>query len=731
MLRTTMLASALALGGLGLAAGGASAASSSPFACDQPARGGGVALQVAIPADRTASVPVPRDCFAGRAPITVDAAASGTVTPVGGDGFAKFVRFTPAPGATGVVTLRFRTALPGGGGEQRVAVDVGGAGAAPDVVAIGDSVTAAFGYCGARDVCGPGNSSVNNSWLDLKDCNQEAEFPKLPENLCSNNRRGGLPWQNDGATSGDVAYAAQFGRWLGAATEEAGLGSAPAVRNWGVSGARPAHWDSQPVANDPTNKNNTPGGFSRQTGEIRESLVVMTLGANKLLADFLSFDFAYPAAWFADTKGDYAKCTGARGWIWGYEEAGRDRLRRCFEQDWAVNKQGEHLTSVYTQLLEQGNRVLVLGYHLACPTTFGTWQQMNFFAGPASATACTSKKGDNGMSQWDQAAYVSGLLNDAIRDAVTRAQATARTRWPQERRDGRIAFVDTASLDPWAQHQSWDDRPWVFPNDTGIHPSRAGHAVMAKNVAEAACGQLGLFCTQHAALAPSEYPFPGRSTNERRVILIASSARARGVDAGATGSADATAAAVENDAVVARVGTTEITAGQVRRMGRLLNDDARDPSRQTAAEALKTLITGAQVRAEARRLGIAIPAGAALTRATKRFGGGSGARGLAAEQRYVTASVLLSQRVGDRLVGAPEFPTLAEGRAYAAKNWRGTKGGRMTTAVAREALFSDRVEQARERTQTLVDRRYRGVTHCTKAAAGNRACSTQHGAWTW
>ncbi len=40
----------------------------------------------------------------------------------------------------------------------------------------------------------------------------------------------------------------------------------------------------------------------------------MTLGANKLLADFLSFDFAWPMSWFADTSGDYAKCTGARGW---------------------------------------------------------------------------------------------------------------------------------------------------------------------------------------------------------------------------------------------------------------------------------------------------------------------------------------------------------------------------------------------------------------------------------
>lgn len=722
MLRTTVLAGVAALGGLGLAASGATAASSSPFACDQPERAGGVAMRIAIPLDSAASVPVPRDCFAGSARITVETAESGSVEPVGVDGAARFVRFTPAAGARGVVTLRFRSNR--GGGEQRVAVDVGGADAARDVVAIGDSVTAAFGYCGATDACGPGDSSVSNSWMSLKDCNQEAEFPKLPENLCSNNRRGGLPWEHGGESSGSVAYAAQFGTWLNQATARAGLGRAPAVRNWGVSGARPAHWDSRPLAGDPTNKNGTPGGFSRQTGQIRDSLVVMTLGANKLLADFLSFDFAYPAAWFADTKGDYAKCTGARGWIWGYEEAGRDRLRRCFEQDWAINRQGEHLTSVYEQLLAQGNRVLVLGYHLACPTTFGTWQQMNFFAGPAFGSPCTSREGDNGMTQWDQAAYVSGLLNDAIRDAVARAQASARATWPRERRDGQIAFVDTASLDPWGAHQSWDDKPWVFPNDTGIHPSRAGHAVMAKDVAEAACGQLGLFCAQHAAVAPSGFDFPGRATNERRTIVLfgSASASARGIGAHA--------AAADGGTVVARVGATEITAAQVRRMGRLLGDDARDPSSATAAEALKTLITGAQVRAEARRLGIAVPDDAAVSRATQRFTG-RGARGFAADRRYATVSMLLSQRVGDRLVGAPAFPTAAEGRAYARSNWRGTTVSRMTVAVAREALYSERVEHARERTQTLVDRRYRPVTACTRAAAGNRACTTQHGAWSW
>lgn len=820
------------LSALGAAAGGASAASSSPFACDQPGwAGAGAAMRLTVERGHAASIPVPRPCFPQGAAITASVAYADGSVDTSASTTARFVRFTPRDDRERTVAVDFSAA--GVAGRERVLIDVRGWFAGPNVVAIGDSVTAAFGYCGFNDACSVQNDAVENSWLSLKDCNQEAEYPKLPENLCSNNHRsGGLPWTNQGATSGSVSYPRQFDWWLWRASQAAGFRNPPTVRNWAVSGARPAHWDPTPIADDPTNKNSTPGGFSDQTKKIGDSLVVMTLGANKLLADFLSFDFAWPMSWFADTTGDYAKCTGARGWFWGYEEAGKARLKRCFEEDWAVNKQAEHLTSVYRTLLSQGDRVLVLGYHLACPSTFGTWQQMSFSDGPAGGVTspCISHKGDGGMSQFDQAMYVSGLLNDAIRDAVESTRSWARAQWPGEGRDSRIAFVDTAALDDWQAHQTWNKETWVFPNDTGIHPSRAGHAVMAKNVAVESCALLGLYCAQNAALDPNGWQFPGRAEGARATAFAASASAASAVASAASspaGTAAATRSAGRGSAVVARVGKTEITAAQVRRMGRLLGDDARRPSSKTAAEALKTLITGAQVRAEARRLRIAMPSGAAVEGRARGFA--DGGSGLAAERRYVTVSALLSERVGERLVGRPAFPTVAQARSYVRRSWSGatisppqrkvclvyaagaagaeaaraalaagescatveqrlgsaepgvaagvrtvgaddlsrslwrlvgatdpgtsTVGSgvdsavalrveatvaarhvgldRMTIAAAREALYDDRVETARERAQTLVDRRYRAVTRCTPAAAGNRACTTQHGAWTW
>ncbi|MDO8187747.1 hypothetical protein Q5424_10065 [Conexibacter sp. JD483] len=825
----TALIGAATIAAFGVAAGagaaGASAASSSPFACDQPGWAGGAAMRLTIERNKAASIPVPRPCFPQGASIRARLAWADGDVDSWSSTTARFVRFKPRDDRERTVAIEFESDSVKG--SQRVLVDIRGWLPGPNAIAIGDSVTAAFGYCGISDVCTSLNTPVQNSWLSLKDCNQEAEYPKLPDNACSNNRGKGLPWTKEGAvgaTNAGVSYPGQFDSWLRRASRAAGFQNPPTVRNWGVSGARPAHWDPTPIANDPTNKNSTPGGFSGETKKIDDSLVVMTLGANKLLADFLSFDFAWPMSWFADTTGDYAKCTGARGWFWGYEEAGKARLKRCFEEDWAVNKQAEHLTSVYRTLLSQGDRVLVLGYHLACPSTFGTWQQMSFSDGPAgdNTSACISHKGDNGMSQFDQALYVSGLLNDAIRDAVDSTRSWARAQWPGEGRDSRIAFVDTAALDDWTAHQTWNSEKWVFPNDTGIHPSIAGHAVMAKNVAEQACGLLGLYCVQHAALNPAEYRFPGRGAR------VATASAAPTAAASAVGSAARKrAGAVRGATVVARVGETKITAAQVRRMGRLLGDDARRPSSTTAAEALKSLITGAQVRAEARRLRIAVPSGAAVTRRARGFA--DGGRGLAAERRYVTVSALLSERVGERLVGRPAFPTAAQARAYVKRDWRGatispeertlclvyaadpagavaardalaagescaaveerlgsvepgvaagvrTVGAddlsaplwrlaaatapgtavvgsgadaavalrvesklparrvgldRMTIAAARESLYDDRVDAARERAQTLVDRRYRKATRCTAAAAGNPACTTQHGAWTW
>ena len=499
-----------ALGAAGGVTGSAGAASSSPFACDQPDWAGGAAMRLTIERNKAASIPVPRPCFPAGASISARVAWADGEVDSWASTTARFVRFKPRDDRERTVAVDFSAA--GVSGRQRVLVDVRGWFPGPNAIAIGDSVTAAFGYCGIRDVCTSLHTPVANSWMALKDCNQEAEYPKLPDNACSNNRGDGLPWTNVGQDNAGVSYPGQFDWWLFRASRAAGFPNPPRVRNWAVSGARPAHWDPTPIANDPTNKNSTPGGFSGQTKKIENSFVTMTLGANKLLADFLSFDFAWPISWFADTTGDYAKCTGARGWFWGYEEAGKARLKRCFEEDWAVNKQAEHLTSVYRTLLSQGNRVLVVGYHLACPSTFGTWQQMSFSDGPAgdSDSACTAHKGDNGMSQFDQAIYVSGLLNDAIRDAVESTRSWARAQWPRERRDSRIAFVDTAAIDDWTKHQTWDREKWVFPNDTGIHPSIAGHAVMAKNVAEESCALLGLYCVQHAALDPQEFKFPGK-----------------------------------------------------------------------------------------------------------------------------------------------------------------------------------------------------------------------------
>lgn len=174
----------------GALAGGASAASSSPFACDQPGWAGGAAMRLTIERDSPASIPVPRPCFPAGAAITARVAWADGEVDSGPSRTERFVRFKPRDDRERTVAVDFSAA--GVSGRQRVLVDIRGWLPGPNAIAIGDSVTAAFGYCGIRDVCTSLHTPVANSWMALKDCNQEAEYPKLPDNACSNNRGNGL-----------------------------------------------------------------------------------------------------------------------------------------------------------------------------------------------------------------------------------------------------------------------------------------------------------------------------------------------------------------------------------------------------------------------------------------------------------------------------------------------------------------------------------------------------------
>jgi hypothetical protein len=349
---------------------------------------------------------------------------------------------------------------------------------------IGDSVTAGFGYCGSEGGaskwidCGT-NTPISNAWIDVNSITQCQPQTDPVDDRCSNNNYTSAPWNagpwlnEPGAP--DVAYPYVI------AKEQDPRGAA-AVYDWAMTGSTPADWDAG-------------GPFSGQLERIKDSYVVMTLGANPLLSDYL----AVGVPGVVGPTGPCADSTVIAGFGSAYAAPldalthdGHPGVLYCFEQKWAQYKQGEHLLSVYKTLLQHGNRVVVLGYPAGCPWSFGTWQPLPGVPGPASGQACTSKKHPDyddtsvQISQWDQAQAVSNDANAKIKALVELAGRYTS-------KPGNITFA-LPDQSAWAAHQPPGSNSWEFLNDTWVHPNADGHKQLATTVVAAMCDAFRHWC---------------------------------------------------------------------------------------------------------------------------------------------------------------------------------------------------------------------------------------------
>jgi hypothetical protein len=353
------------------------------------------------------------------------------------------------------------------------------------VTFIGDSVTAGFGYCGASEnaanvSCAP-NQEFANAWYfgdnSLSDCRP----PAVPNDACSNNNDKGKPWDappwSPGPKSPRVAYPYQI------AATQSGTSYA-AVSDWAMTGATPANWDP------------SKGVFGPQLKKLKKQYVVMTLGANPLLSDFTNITLA--GATIAD--GPCASSTGYKSggtWYAGPLSAPVD----CVNRQWDKIDQTQHLVNVYKELLEENDRVLVLGYYQGCPWSFGNWQPAgNVLDGPAKGYSCVSQyrpvsKTDHTLiTQWQQALAVGNSVNTHIHDALLEAQDWAKKQWPGTDRYKDLAWT-TPDQAKWALHQPLSTLgSWIFTRDTWIHPSTAGATQLADTVVSAMCSSFGHWC---------------------------------------------------------------------------------------------------------------------------------------------------------------------------------------------------------------------------------------------
>jgi hypothetical protein len=355
---------------------------------------------------------------------------------------------------------------------------------------IGDSVTAGFGYCGTKESsrvsCGLNQEMEDNwKWGDtaLKKC--APEDGKVPDDACSNDNVDGKPWTADpwkaGPNAPKIAYPFQI------AARQNGPEKAE-ISDWAVTGATPKDWDPDG------------GAFGDHLDQLKNQYVGMTVGANPLLASFTNVE-SFTAT---QTTGDCVDSTGKKEGIWGFRSWYSGPISNatdCLKNLWNKVDQTKHLVNIYTKLLSQNDRVVVMGYYRDCSWSFGNWQpETNLFVGPSKGNSCKSQEREvsrndsRTVTQWDQAVAVGKELNNLIQDAVEKAKAQARSQWPDTNRDDNLVFT-TPDQNEWEQHQPKSSfGSWILLNDTWIHPNKDGAGNLATTVEDAMCQHFDHWC---------------------------------------------------------------------------------------------------------------------------------------------------------------------------------------------------------------------------------------------
>ena len=316
-----------------------------------------------------------------------------------------------------------------------------GAPKAPVVRALGDSVTAAFGYY---------EDGSQMSIARLFSCRPPVRY----DDACSSNSKV------QSNTVKEVEYAPDYGlsnnvSWVAQWANEHGVTN---FKNFAVSGSRPQDWFGQ-------------GMFAATTKELESEdpdYVLLTIGANPILTETLfGIDNMGCAVW-ADIFGEYRSC-----------------IERAFDK---VNL-AENLRGIYSELVDNTDaQIIAMQYHLSVPSSALAYTAVQIAemadlmnSEVAAAAAAVSKSRIDVVSPPHFNVGISlapvypakyrcrGILEDSRVDGpsvqATPSQIFLRIAHPFEFCGGPVTGP-----------------PWVISGDTGIHPSAAGYAQMASQV---------------------------------------------------------------------------------------------------------------------------------------------------------------------------------------------------------------------------------------------------------
>ena len=321
--------------------------------------------------------------------------------------------------------------------------------------AIGDSVTAGFGYIGQTLM----------PLDDLLDCKP----PEVVNNRCSSNSDAGPSyvgppnWSSDFGLNNDISWAAQFANDLQGGGHVAGT---EMFQNRAVTGSAPSDW--------------LPGGILNSELEAivaeNPELVAMTLGANPLLSELL-----------LTTKGEECSLTFTVA-----------ELRACVQPFFDEVDLTGRLEQVYTTLLQAPDtNVVAFQYSLSIPAInlFSTWQLEAMIAvfNENIATAVANTRDHLPAAQRDRLFMIEAQVDPSDPEPIELARFN--TGLPPSIHDSWTGSFDCGGVfdsdGPSHQSQVTQDfftaedydfctgDPWIIDADSGIHPSKAGYAQFA------------------------------------------------------------------------------------------------------------------------------------------------------------------------------------------------------------------------------------------------------------
>jgi lysophospholipase L1-like esterase len=344
--------------------------------------------------------------------------------------------------------------------------------------ALGDSVTAGFGYYGNG-----GQMSV----LDLPFCKPAT----VVSNRCSSNSdegpsyTGPPEWSADYGLANGISWAAQFANNL-----PGGVSAPDMFQNLAVTGSAPGDWLPDGILNPQLNA---------VVAEDPE-LIAFTMGANPLLTDVLLSVAGESCAFTATVAA----------------------LEACIQPFFTQVQLVPQLQRFYTALLEAPNSTIVtFQYHLIVPAAnlFATWQleALGDFFNAQLATAVANTK--------------AALPSEAARLILVPAQTTPGAAQPTELPrfnlglppngqswtppyncgdndlvDGQSHQSDPTQSEFQLRHPfTYCAGPeWILGTDSGIHPNKLGYTQFAATLANVLQAQGAL------PQLPATSPPPGR-----------------------------------------------------------------------------------------------------------------------------------------------------------------------------------------------------------------------------